>query len=457
MKKNNRALSFGLNSAFLTLVVIGIIGVVNFVAKQYPQKLDTTKNKIHTFSDQSEKVMKGLTSDLTAELYGDFGTREKYRPLIENYKKLSNKFKFELVDPNKEPTRARTEGIKKMETLVLKYNGKNMKVEEINEEKVTNAIIKLAQKSKQIVCNITGHGEKSIADVTPEGFAAVKKGLEDQAYEAKEVNLLQEGKIPADCTAIAVLGPEKAFFANEIKVLNEFLTAGGRAVIALGAAVGHPDESKELRNLLHDWGVDTKGGLIIDPNARMLNIDASVPIVGEFNTSFAITKDFKQGCVFPFARPMDAVTPAPNGLTLTWLGKTGPGSWNEQDLAAIAKGQVKFDAGVDTKGPLTVATAVTGKKNEKAARETRLAVFGSSMFANNQYSRFGGNIDLMLNAISWALEDESLISIRTKDDEAGNVELSRNQGISIFVIAVIAVPLLIAILGIVIWVRRKKL
>jgi ABC-type uncharacterized transport system involved in gliding motility auxiliary subunit len=50
-----------------------------------------------------------------------------------------------------------------------------------------------------------------------------------------------------------------------------------------------------------------------------------------------------------------------------------------------------------------------------------------------------------------------MISIRTKEDEAGRVELSQEQGIAIFWTAVVIIPLIIAILGIVIWVRRKKL
>jgi ABC-type uncharacterized transport system involved in gliding motility auxiliary subunit len=90
-------------------------------------------------------------------------------------------------------------------------------------------------------------------------------------------------------------------------------------------------------------------------------------------------------------------------------------------------------------------------------RDTRLVVFGSSQFANNQYSRFGGNLDLFLNSVSWALEDESLISIRSKDDETGKIELSQNEGILIFWLSVVIIPILIAIFGIVIWMRRKKL
>ena len=104
---NKRSLSFGINSIFTVVLVIGLVGVTNFFASQYPKKLDLTKNKIHTFSDQSAKVMKALNDDLKAEFFGDSGSKERYRPIFDNYKKLSNKFKFELVDPNKEPTRSK--------------------------------------------------------------------------------------------------------------------------------------------------------------------------------------------------------------------------------------------------------------------------------------------------------------------------------------------------------------
>ena len=457
MKKSNRALSFGLNSLFLTLVVIGIIGVLNFVAQQYPQKLDLTKNKIHTFSDQSEKVMKGLKSDLTATLYGDFGSKEKFRPLIENYKKLSPKFKFELVDPNKEVTRAKTAGIKKMDTLVLGYQGKTSKLEEFTEEKVTNEIIKLSKDVKQMVCAIVGHGEKSVTDAGAEGFQGVKKGLEDQSYEVKEFNLSQEAKIPADCTTVLVLGPDKAFFPAEIKTLTEYLNSGGRAVIALNASVTQADQTKEIRGLLREFGVDVKGGLIIDPVSRMLGVDASVPIIAQFNHDLPIGKDFTQQSYFPFTRPVDPINPPPAGMKTDWLAKTTAKAWGEQDMASITKGQVQFNAGIDIVGPVNVAVTVSGKKDAKAAKDTRLVVFGSSQFADNQYSRYGGNVDLILNSISWTLEDESMISIRTKEDEAGKVELSQNEGIIIFWVSVVIIPLLIAIFGIIIWARRKKL
>ena len=455
---NKRSLSFGVNSIFITVLVVGLVGVFNFLSSQYPQKFDLTKNKIHTFSDQSTKVMKGLTDELKAELYGDIGSKEKYRPVFDNYKKLSTKFKFELVDPNKEPMRVKQAGIKKADTLMLSYKGRTTKVEEITEEKVTNAIIKITKEGRSTVCMLVGHGENSISNATQDGIQGVKKGFEDQAYEVKELTLAQETAIPADCNVIAMVGVSKALFPAEIKMLSTYLDNGGRAVIATEATITQADQTKELRALMQTWGIEIKSGLIIDPVSRQLGVDASVPIIATFNPEHPITKDFKQQCYFPFSRPLDVTNPAPAGIKTYWLAKTTPKAWGEMDMNSIAKGSVQYNPGIDVAGPVTTAVASVGKsKDSKAMRDTRIVVFGSSQFTNNQYSRFGGNLDLFLNSVSWALEDENLISIRSKEDESGKIELSQNEGIIIFWISVIIVPLLIAALGIVIWMRRKKL
>lgn len=455
---NKRSFSFGANSIFITILTIGLVGVLNFLSSQYPQKLDLTKNKIHTFSDQSKKVMQSLKGELKAEFFGDMGSKERYRPVFENYKKLSNKFKFELVDPNKEPMRVKQAGIKKADTLLLSYQGKTVKLEEITEEKVTNAVIKLTKEGKTTVCMIVGHGENSISNTAQDGIQGVKKGFEDQAYDVKELTLSQETSIPADCNVISMVGVTKALFPNEIKMLSSYLDNGGRAVIAMEATITQIDQTKELRESLKTWGIEVKTGLIIDPVSRQLGVDASVPIIAQFSSEHPITKDFKQQCYFPFARPIELTSPAPAGLKTTWLAKTTPKAWGETDMNSISKGSVQFNAGIDAPGPLITAVSSSGKsKDSKATKDTRIVVFGSSQFANNQYSRFGGNLDFFLNSVSWALEDESLISIRSKDEEAGKVELSQNEGIIIFWVSVVIIPLLIAALGIVIWVRRKKL
>ena len=455
---NKRSLFFGLNSAFVAILVITIIALINFVGTQYPGKFDLTKNKIHTFSDESAQVMKGLKEDLHATFFGDAGSREKYRPVLDNYKKLSSHFKLEIVDPNKEPTRAKTSNITKMNTLLLAYGDRTSKVEDITEEKVTNEIIKITKNGKSIVCTVVGHGEQSFSDNAPNAFAAAKKGLEDQSYEVKEVVLPQLSIIPAECSALIMMGSSKALFPSEVKLLSAYLANGGRLLVGVDAAITAADQTKELKDILHQWGIDVKPGLIIDPFSKSMGADASVPIIDTFNKDHAIAKDSTQRCFFPFARPIDMSTPAIPELKTVWIAKTSPKAWGEMNMASIAKGEVQYNEGVDLAGPVTVAVASSGKmKDSKATRETRIVVFGTSQFANTQFSRFGGNLDLFLNSASWVLEDESMISIRPKEEQASQVELSQNQGFAIFWICVIFFPLFLTILGIVIWVKRKKL
>ncbi len=456
---NKRSLAFGLNSVFVVVVVLALVGLINFIGYQYPQKVDLTKNKLHTFSDQSTKVMKGLKEDLVATFYYQApDSKERYRSVFDNYKKITNKFKYEAVNTNKEPTRTRTAGIKKADTLVLSYQGKTSKVETISEESITNAVIKLTSGAKLVVCTVIGHGEPSFNDPAAPGFGVMKKGLEDDSYEVKEITLGQEQKIPADCTAIALMGANKAFFPTEIKTLSEYLSQGGRMIVAMDATIIQGDQTKEFRGLLREWGIDVKQGIIIDPVSKMAGVDASIPIVVLYNKEQPITKDFTEQSYFPFARAIDVVTPAPEGLTATWLAKSTPKSWAEMDMAQIAKGEVQLNPGTDLPGPLPLAVAVSGKRKDSAAtRDTRIVAFGTSQFANNQYSKFGGNADLFLNALSWAVENESMISIRAKEETAGQIEMTQTQSIIIFWLAVILLPLAIAITGIVIWARRKKL
>jgi ABC-type uncharacterized transport system involved in gliding motility auxiliary subunit len=457
-EQQKRHLSFGVYSGFLTVTVISLVGILNFLGKQYPGKLDLTRNQAHTFSDQTTKVLRSLRNPVEAVFFGEVASREKYRRIFDNYKKGSSQFKFEWVDPVKEPTRARTSGIKKIDTLILTYQGKTSKVEEINEEKITNELIKLTKDGAITVCAIQGHGELPFTDSTAAGFSAAKKGLEDQSYRVRELVLPQETSIPQDCSGLVLMGASKALFPAESKLLSEYLQQGGRMVVGVDATVTGSDQGQEIRSLLSRYGIDVKNGLLIDPVSKMLGVDASVPMMAQFNKDTTLGKDFAAQAFFPFSRPVDLVNPAPEGLKTAWLAKSTPKAFSETDLAGLAKGAARFDAEKDLAGPLTAAAISYGKpKDSKAPRETRLVVFGSGQFANNGYSRYGGNLDLFLNSVSWILEDESMISIRAKDEDDSKIELSQNQGVAIFWICVVIAPLLIAAAGVVIWVRRKKL
>ena len=458
-----RSAAFGFNSIVTTVLVISIIGVLNFLVSRYPGKLDLTKNKVHTLSDQTTKVVKGLSAPVKAVLFGKLQQKEQLRPLLENLQGLNPKFEIEYVDPDKEPSRVKTVGIRANGTLQLITGTRDVKIDAANEEKITNALIKLLKDKVITVCNITGHGEKDFNSNQADGYDQVKKALISQSYEVKDLNLIQEGKIPETCQMITIVGSGKAFFPAETKIISDYLASGGRALVAVDLGLskengaGKGEHSPELMAILGSWNIKVSHALIIDPVSRMLQLEPTVPVIATYSKDSPITKDFQGNSVFPLSRPLEIMADAPASLKLQWIGQSTPNSWGETNFDSLIKGQVKFDP-EDFKGPLKVALTAEGKlKDSKATKNTRLAVFGTSAFATNQFARFGNNLDFFLNSVSWLVEDESLISIRTKEEGAGKIELSQKQGTVIFLVTVLMIPLLISIGGTVIWAVRRKL
>ncbi len=457
-----RAVSYGVNSIVTVLLVLGLVGVVNFMGARYPKKLDLTKDKLHTLSDQTEKVVKGLSKPVKAVLFSSIPQKEKFRPLLDNYKALNPKFEVEYVSPDREPTRTKQAGIKVDGTLQLLVEGREKRVEEPNEEKLTNAIISLNKEKIPTVCAITGHGERNFGGNDSEGYELTKKGLESQSYSVKDFNILTDSKdkkIPDTCDAVAIIGPTKAFFAPEIDAIRAYLANGGRAIVALDLNIKTGEFAPELAQLMSEWGVKPVAALVVDPISRMLNVDASVPVLPTFSKDSPITKDFSRDpAYFPIMRPLESL-PATEGTTATWLAQTTPRSFEVTDLKSIATGQVNEDG--KKHGPFNAAIAVERKgaadKDGKPGRKTRLVVFGSANFANNQWIRHGANQDLALNAFSWVLEDESLISIRSKEESSGRVELTQRGGSIIMLLTVFVIPLAIAIAGVVVWAMRRRL
>lgn len=454
----SRSAAYGINSIVTVILVLCIVGVLNFLGSRYPLKTDLTQNKVHTLSDQSVKLTKGLKNPLKATFFAKLQQKEQFRPLLENYKALNPKFELEFVDPDKEPSRAKMAGIKKYGTLYLVNGARESKVEDVSEEKITNAMIKILKDKSPTLCTITGHGEKSFDSGESEGYQGVKKSLLEQAYLVQDLNLAQELKIPDTCDAVAVIGPTKGFLEPEVKVLREYLSNGGRAVFALDANLQGKELNAELVGLLETWHVKPLHAFVVDPISQRFGVDASVAIIPTFNRGQAITKDFQSNAVFPFTRPLETLPNPPASLNVAWLAQTTPNSWAVTDFSQLKTGAIRFQEGKDKKGPLNAAVAVDGKqKDSKAPRNTRIVAFGSSFFAANSGARNAGNLDLFLNSVSWTLEDESLISIRAKDEVPGKIEMSQKAALGIGLLTIFVIPFLIAASGVSIWAYRRKL
>ena len=60
----NRQTKFTAYASVYVLIILGVLGAINFLANRYNKSYDSTANKSFSLSDQTEKVVKNLTQDV---------------------------------------------------------------------------------------------------------------------------------------------------------------------------------------------------------------------------------------------------------------------------------------------------------------------------------------------------------------------------------------------------------
>jgi ABC-type uncharacterized transport system involved in gliding motility auxiliary subunit len=190
----------------------------------------------------------------------------------------------------------------------------------------------------------------------------------------------------------------------------------------------------------------------------------------------AITDRFNVLTAYPLARSVTAASGGAEGRFAQAFIETSPQSWAESNLQALAGGTpVQFDDGAgDTKGPVSIAEAVSADAPEQPAapapaeastpgstppapprRQTRVAVIGDSDFAANGFLGVSGNRDMFLNTVNWLAQQENLIAIRPKEAEDRRVTLTAERQRFTFYVSVLGIPLLVIAAGIATWWRRR--
>jgi ABC-type uncharacterized transport system involved in gliding motility auxiliary subunit len=462
---SKRSVKYGTNVMVMILVVLGIVVLVEAISSQHNFQLDLTRNKRFTLSDQTRKVLKALDKDVNVLAFFsiDQGNREVLEDLLKQYVQVSSRITYEFVDPDKNPGRARNYEIKSYGTIVLETDEKQEKLLEPTEEALTNAFVKLSREDKKVVYFLKGHGERDLEDIGEKGYSQVKKAIEDENYEVKDLLLMQQQSVPEDATVLIIGSPQKDLVPAELNSLKTYIQQGGNVLLMLD-----PDQAQGMMSFLKEYGIILGDNLIIDTLSRVFGAGYDMPVASEYQPH-PITDMFNIATFFPVARSVQIEDSPPEGITGQILAKSSPQSWAETNKEELQRGNVEFNEGSDLPGPVPLAAVVTiDVSSEKSGEESnneggtdqkklkaRLVVFGDSDFASNTYLGLSGNSDLFLNAVSWLAEEEDLIAIRAKDPETSPLMLTAGQGRLAFFLSIILLPLGVVIVGVIVCVNRR--
>ena len=330
-------------------------------------------------------------------------------------------------------------------TLVIAQGEKVYKTIAVNELAVTNLLLKILNPRKKIIYYSVGHNELSLTDKNPVGGDFLREKMLDSQYVLKSLEL-QSG-IPSDASAVIILNPQIEFLPVEIKNLEEYLSKGGGILTTLSPHFNGV-MIKNYLNFLNDLGAEFYNGIILDRLASQQGSQASIPVVNNY-AKHKITDNFTGRSLYPISSFFKL-----SNHSIEWTSLVNstpfPGSWGENDFDEVKSGTAKFDEMTDEKGPLTILAAGESEENG-----SRVFISSSTHFIINQFQGQTNNFNLFLNALSWVVKEEALMSLNRPTLNGNLVYISEIHLSVIFYFVILIFPFLL--FGISIYFYRKKL
>jgi ABC-type uncharacterized transport system involved in gliding motility auxiliary subunit len=461
------------------VLVIALVGMVNWLGYRHYVRGDWTSSKIYSLSAKTLNILKGMTQEVrvvvlmtpTTPLFGE--TKE----LLDRYQAACPKLKVEYIDPERDPLRTKTLaqefGVSTANTVVFAsgdrkkyvtsdqladydYSGVQMgqapKLKGFKgEEQFTSAILGVVSTKVPKVYFVTGHGEHDPDGFDRDGLSDLKQMLTRDNLDVQKTSLLS-GSVPGDCDVLVIAGPKTPFTDAEKAALKAYLDKGGRALIMLDPVLAAQERPSGLGDLLKAYGVEVQDDLVIDPARRLPFFDLSAVYVTDFRSHPVVNGLQGVAVLLPVARSVTTVS-APGATSAILLTTSGQG-WGETNLEQLVKtGQAQKDA-KDIPGPVSLGVAAQSEGGKD--KGWRLVVFGNSAFATNAQIANAGNANLGVNAVNWLARQEEALGIAPRAPEQVQLFLSATQMRTVFLLSLVGLPGLAIVLGVAVWWRRRR-
>jgi hypothetical protein len=464
----------------LIVVALGITVALNVLASRYDQRIDLTKDKLFTISEQTQDILDGLSSPVTVRAFFSTGSMEEteFRAVIEGYEQASDNLVVEFIDPNREPTLAmQYEITASWGTVILEADGQDRRLEtEFNEEAITNALVQLTSGVEHLICFSEGHQEMDLEDTyNPVGMGILSERLTALNYQTRAVSLFRQGGVPPECSILVIADPQLDWLQPEHELLAAYVASGGSVLMML-----EPSHATPLATDFARYGITVGDDLVLEasPQAQSLNGDYSYVILYPESFDFhPITQPIKGFTIHRLARSVSK-GPEVAGINVQELARTTPNSWTKTNLEDLTDAS---PSETDRRGPIPIIAAAEVMDAEAVVvnpiqpppgpdgtavpaftpeftREAgaRIVVFGDVDFASNAHIAQGNNLDLVMNTIAWMVGEEDQLSIRANEAAEGSISMNLIQGLLIWLICLLIAPGLTLLGALVTWRARRR-
>ncbi len=466
-----------LRSAVLTLVLVAII-VCAYLAVNYAVEkanltdIDMTKEKLYSISKETEDKLKNLDIDVTISIYNMY---DYVKDFAYQYARLNDHIKVEEVENLTSKTNWKAEyGVSDTDSFIVISTENREKILfnydlstidystyteiDITEEAMTNGILDVVTTVRPKIYFLTGHNLYSNTY-----FQYLTEALSDEANDVAEVDLMKTNKVPDDCKTLVITALKEDIKELERDALIKYIKNGGKVLLLLDANLNNV-KLTNFQKVLDEYGVSVSNGIILEGDTSKMLYGAPNFVISTINTSSSITKNITMDMNVCLMNPgrlniVSSEELEKKNVTLETLATVSSKAFHRTNLQSSS--QSKIDSDEDASGA-TVAAIMTKKIDDNTS--SKLIVFANTVFATNTQIQVGSqtsyamdfynNKDILLNSVSYLTEREENITIR-KNVEAVNYDVTELQNRIVLGI-IFAVPVVIIIIGIVVWLMRRR-
>ena len=452
---------------FLLVVIIlaFFIGVSVLMQKLNLTPIDLTEDKLFTLTSESKDKVKDIDKDINIYFVG-YSEDDSTLDLAKQYTKVNDKIKVEAVKAEDRPDLVQKYGIETSSQGIIVEAGSRYKVlassdlttydatsgssVNVAEEKLTAAIRSVSVDELPKVYFLNGYSSFTLTS----GMQYLNMYLQNEVNEVETLDILSTGKVPDDCTTLVIATPNKDFDDVATTAITDYINKGGN-ILWLNAAVAKQQDLPNVNKILALYGVQPfEIGILRETDSSKMVSNSPDLIMPEIQyadaTKINVVSDDELKNL---------------NTTKTELIRTSENAYfrtnfeNNVDSAQDGESKGNFLVGAQFDKTISEANEETNTKEVKS----KLIIYGENYFVSDyQLTQstqtpmiaYRQNKDLVLNSIAYLSDREEDITVRKS---TGAVTYTATEQENRIILAIItAVPLLIIVVGIIVWANRRR-
>jgi ABC-2 type transport system permease protein len=465
-------MALGAYSSVSIVIAIVLTVLVNLIVGKLPSKytgIDVTSNQLYSITDQTKQIVSNLDTDVNIYVLASEDNADSVlKQTLDRYTDLTDKINVEYVNPMTNPKFASnyTSDSVSQNSLIVEsekrykvinysdiyeveysYSGYSYSSEVTGydgEGQITSAISYCTSDEMPKIYVIQGHSELSLDS----GFTTA---IEKENIDYETISLMDYDEVPEDAECLIIHAPETDFSTDDAQKVIDYLNNGGKAIITTEYTGA---DLPNFNSIISEFGMTIEEGCIIDTNQQnyyqspiylLPNVEYADETSGLTGSYTYLMTAYAEGITIPDYDVEDIeytklLTTSSQAILKQITGQTISMEMEEGDVEGT------FNIGVK---------AVKTIDDDNSAV---LYVFSGARLFTDSFDSYvsGNNKQLFSNIMGTIADHEVSVSIPVKSYELEWLTTSESDAFIFRSIVMFVIPLVLVIIGIVVWVRRRK-